>query len=69
MTENEPTSESEESSAPVTTVAHAVLSKFFDELAKTEGLADIAPKLREVVLDDGVFAEPAIRAALFPDAA
>ena len=68
MTENEPPSEAEESASPVTTVAQTVLSKFFDELAKTEGLADVASNLQKVVLDDGVFAEPAIRASLFPDA-
>jgi hypothetical protein len=68
MTENGPRSTSDECTAPVPTVASTVLTKFFDELAKTEGFAEIAPNLRKVVLNDGVFAEPAIRAALFPDA-
>ena len=67
MNNVESKSESEESDGSVTTVARSVLSEFFDELTKVEGLAEIAPKLRKVVLDDGVFAEPAIRAALFPD--
>jgi len=52
----------------VTTVAKSVLSVFFDELAKIENMADIAGGLRKVVLVDGVFTEPALRAALFPDA-
>lgn len=67
MNNVESKSESEESDGSVTTVAKSVLSGFFDELTKVEGLAEIVPKLRKVVLDDGVFAEPAIRAALFPD--
>jgi hypothetical protein len=58
----------EESPNALTTVARSVLSTFFEELLKVEGLAEIAPKLRRVVLDDGVFAEPAVRGALFPDA-
>lgn len=49
-------------------VAGAVLTTFFDALAKTDDLADIAANLKKVVLHDGVFAEPAVRAALFPDA-
>jgi hypothetical protein len=53
---------------PTGTVAQGVLSQFLDALGATEDLADIAPALRKVVLEDGVFAEPAIRAALFPDA-
>ena len=52
----------------VGTVAGAVLTTFFDELAKTDDLADIAANLKKLVLDDGVFAEPAVRAVLFPDA-
>ena len=52
----------------VKSVSATILGKFFDELAKDESLTDIAPKLRKTVLDEGVFAEPAIRAALFPDA-
>ena len=52
----------------VKSVSATILGKFFDELAKDESLNDIAPKLRKTVLDEGVFAEPAIRAALFPDA-
>jgi hypothetical protein len=52
----------------VKSVSAGVLSLFFDELAKVESLSEIAPKLRQVVLVDGVFAEPAVRAAMFPDA-
>lgn len=51
----------------VTTVAKTVLSAYFEELTKAEGFADIAPKLKALVLDEGVFAEPAIRAAMFSD--
>lgn len=52
----------------VKSVSATILGEFFDELAKDESLTDIAEKLRKTVLNDGVFAEPAIRAALFPDA-
>ena len=52
----------------VTTVSSSILNQFFDELAKDKSLSDVASKLRKIVLDDGVFAEPAIRAALVPDA-
>lgn len=54
--------------APVATVASGVLGAFFDELEKTEGLTEKANKLRALVLGDGVMAEPAVRAILFPDA-
>ncbi|MGE8942763.1 hypothetical protein ACO2I3_12685 [Leptospira interrogans] len=53
---------------PVASVSATILSCFFDELAKDEQLSDVAPELRKLVLDDGVFAEAAIRAALFRDA-
>ncbi|MGI4940292.1 MAG: hypothetical protein ACRYHQ_06970 [Janthinobacterium lividum] len=59
----------EQAASKVTTVAGAVLLEFFDALGKLEGLEEAAPKLRAVVLDDGVFAEAAIRAALFGDEA
>ncbi|WP_245442293.1 hypothetical protein [Mesorhizobium hawassense] len=49
-------------------VAANILGQFFAELEKEEGLGDVATRLRKVVLDDGVFAEPSIRAAIFPDA-
>ncbi|WP_316978905.1 hypothetical protein [Shumkonia mesophila] len=52
----------------VKSVSATILGEFFDTLAKDEMLTDIAPKLRKTVLDDGIFAEPAIRTALFPDA-
>lgn len=67
MDDPNPVSEPLENAGAVTTVARSVLSAFFDELAKVEGFTEIAPKLRKTVLDDGLFAEPAIRAALFPD--
>lgn len=67
MAEKEPSLEFEKSPAPVLTVPQAVLAKFFDELSKTEGLADVASSLQRAVVGDGVFAEPAIRAALFSD--
>lgn len=54
--------------AKVKSVAATILGEFFDTLEKEEGFGDIAPKLRKVVLEEGVFAEPSIRAALFPDA-
>ena len=49
-------------------VSANILGQFFAALEKEDGLADVAPKLRKVVLDDGVFAEPSIRAAILPDA-
>lgn len=54
--------------APLTNVASAVLSAFFDELEKNEDLKDKAERLRALILTDGVVAEPAIRAILLPDA-
>jgi hypothetical protein len=53
--------------AKVKSVAATILGEFFDTLEKDEDLGDIAPRLRKVVLEEGVFAEPSIRAALFPD--
>ncbi len=53
--------------AKVKSVAGAILGEFFDALAKEEGFGEIAPRLRKVVLQEGVFAEPSIRAVLFPD--
>ncbi|MES2834923.1 MAG: hypothetical protein V4707_09485 [Pseudomonadota bacterium] len=49
-------------------VTSSVLGSFFDALAKEDDLADLAADLRKLVLDDGVFAEPAIRTVMFPDA-
>lgn len=60
--------DAEECGAQVATVSESILMQFFDELAKDESLSEIAPNLRKTVLDDGVFAEPAIRAAIFLDA-
>ena len=61
-------SEDGEASQPVATVSKAVLGTFLEDLAKIEGFKDVAANLKKVVIDDGVFAEPAIRAAMFPDA-
>jgi hypothetical protein len=52
----------------VTTVARSILSTYFAELAQVDGFTDIAARLRKVVLDDGVFADAQLRAALFDDA-
>ncbi|MGO4724856.1 MULTISPECIES: hypothetical protein [unclassified Inquilinus] len=49
------------------TLASGVPGASFDELEKTEGLTDKAGKLRALVVGDGVMAEPAMRAILFPD--
>ncbi|MBZ9708629.1 hypothetical protein LB543_18070 [Mesorhizobium sp. ESP7-2] len=54
--------------AKVTSVAANILGEFFTALEKEESLGEVAPRLRKVVLDDGVFAEPSIRVAIFPDA-
>jgi len=58
----------EDSLTKVPTVASAILGQFFDELAKDEELGKVASKLRKVVLDEGAFDEPSIRAAIFSDA-
>ena len=60
--------EASEPPAKVKTVAAGILGEFFDALAAEQGLGDVAPRLREVVLDDGILAEPSIRAAMFPEA-
>ena len=62
--------QSEEKGAPqpVATVSKAVLGAFLEDVAKNEGFEDVASTLKKVVIEDGVFAEPAIRAAIFPDA-
>ncbi len=52
----------------IATVSGAVLATFFNELAKVDQLGEIAANLRKLVLDDGILAEPAIRAVIFPDA-
>lgn len=57
-----------EPATQVKSVSAGILGEFFDILAKEDGLADIAVSLRKTVLDDGIFAEPAIRAAMFPEA-
>lgn len=58
----------DEGDSRVSTVAGSVLDSFFDELAKTDDLKDITANLKKLIVDDGVFAEPAIRAVLFADA-
>lgn len=60
--------DSAESVTKVKSVAATILGDFFDDLQQEEGYEEIAPRLRKVVLEDGVFAEPAIRSALFPEA-
>ncbi len=59
--------EAAEPPVKVKSVAGVILGEFFDALAKEEGFAEIAPRLRKVVLEEGIFAEPSIRTALFPD--
>jgi hypothetical protein len=60
--------EAAEHPSKVKSVAATILGEFFDVLEKDEGLGELTPRLRKLVLEDGVFAEPSIRAALFPDA-
>ncbi|WP_253708967.1 hypothetical protein [Bradyrhizobium sp. WD16] len=54
--------------ATVKSVSATILDEFFDTLEQEEGFGEIASRLRKVVLKDGVFADPSLRAALFPDA-
>lgn len=68
MEDIDATAENPEPAEKVTTVAATVLTAFFDELAKADDLVDITANLKKLVLDDGVFAEPSVRAVLFPDA-
>lgn len=68
MEEDIAAAETPEPGAKVTTVAGTVLTAFFDELEKADDLKEITANLKKLVLEDGVFAEPAIRAVLFPDA-
>src|SRR3546814_19611945 len=68
MQNNNTTGESTGADEKVGTVAGAVLATFFDAVATTSDLADIAANLRKILLEDGVFAEPAVRADLFPAA-
>ncbi|MGY3473605.1 hypothetical protein [Bradyrhizobium ottawaense] len=60
--------EAAEPPAKVKSVAATILGEFFDVLEKVEGLGEVASGLRKVVLEEGMLHEPAIRAALFPDA-
>ncbi len=53
---------------PAASVAETILDTFLTELAKEDGLADVAVRLRKVILEDCISTEPAIRSALFPDA-
>lgn len=53
--------------AKVKVVATTIFGEFFYTLENEEGVGKITPRLRKVVLEDGVFAEPSIRAALFPE--
>lgn len=50
-------------------VSATILKKYFDALENEKGFASIATKLRQTVIEDGVFSEPAIKAALFEDGA
>lgn len=68
MNTTEDQDEAAEPPAKVKSVSATLLGEFFESLEEEEGFGEIAPRLRKVVLEDGVFAEPAIRAALFPDA-
>ena len=64
MTGSEPAQDSNDDEPQAATVAQAILEKFFSELEKTDGFADISPRLRTTVLNEGLFTEVAIRTAL-----
>jgi len=49
------------------TVSETVLLAYFAELSKVEGFKEVAENLKKVIVDDKVYAEPAIRAAMFPE--
>ena len=67
MDNTEDESKAAEPPEKVKSVAATILGEFFDVLEKEEGFGEIAPRLRKVILEDGIFAEPSIRTALFPD--
>lgn len=56
-----------EQAVELKSVSTSILVEFLDALEKEVELAEIAPRLRKVVLDDRTFTETAIRAALFPE--
>jgi hypothetical protein len=56
-----------EGGAAVGTVAEKILIAVFDEMANDEGLANVASSLRKLVLEEGIFSEAALRAAIFAD--
>ena len=66
----EPSKNNEDAAAPsfkVQSVAAGILGEFFDELQKEEGLEEVAPRLRKLILGDGIFLEAAVRVALFQE--
>jgi hypothetical protein len=64
----EQTKATDEQNAPSSvSVSANILGQFFDTLEQDQDLAAVAPSLRKLVLDDGVFAEPSIKATLFAD--
>ena len=65
---NDSVPEADEAVPKITSVSASILAAFFDDLAAVETLAEIAAPLRKLVLEDGVFAEAAIKAAMFPNA-
>ncbi|MGV2103872.1 hypothetical protein [Rhizobium sp. 21-4511-3d] len=54
-------------SSPIPILATAVLDTFFENLANNDQFSEFAPKLRKLVVEDGLMAEPAIMALLFPE--
>lgn len=68
MPDTEQTKAKDEQDAPPSvSVSANILGRFFDTLEQDQDLAVVAPSLRKLVLDDGVFAEPSIKATLFGD--
>ena len=64
MTQKHPEREETSAERPLS-VADAILTAFFDEMDRSEDLAESSRVLRKLVLEDRVFNEPAVRAALF----
>jgi hypothetical protein len=61
------TDDTTELPAPIKSVAATILGEYFATLENEEGFAEVAARLRKVVLEDDILAEPAIRMAIFPD--
>ena len=59
--------DTKDTEGPIGTVSRKILVAVFDHMATEDKLADVAPRLRKVVLEDGLMSDAALRAAMFAD--